>query len=389
MILIKNITIYSPSPLGKKDILISGGRIVHIEENISIPKKNFPEHYVINGENLIALPGIIDLHIHIAGAGGEGGFSSRTPEMSFNNLILNGITTCVGLLGTDGITRSIENLLAKAASLEEKGLSTYIWTGSYQFPTKTLTGDIKKDIIFVDKIIGIGEIAISDHRSSNPSYNDLVTLASEARIAGLISGKCGITHFHLGDGKKMIESIDKIIEHSDIPYENILPTHINRNTPLFKKCIEYCKSGGYVDITTGIRPEKADVFDVVDPVDAYITLINSGCNIENITMSSDSGGSMPIFNESGELETISIGLPSSNLDVFRDLLKTGMGISEAIMPLTSTPAKLLKFNTKGVISNGFSADIMLLDKEYNLHSLLSNGNILVENYKPIKKDYFL
>lgn len=387
MILIKNIDIHSPTPLGKKDILISEDKILYIDSNITIPETFFPNVRIINGENLLALPGIIDLHVHIAGAGGEGSFSTRTPEMSLNSLISNGITTCVGLLGTDGITRSVENLYAKASSLEEEGISTYLWTGSYQLPTKTLTGDIKKDIIFINKIIGVGEVAVSDHRSSNPSTNELLSLVSEARVAGLISGKCGITHFHLGDGKHMMDPINKILENSDIPYENILPTHINRNSSLFKESIKYCKNGGFVDITTGIRPDKNDV-DVVDPVDAYITLLNSGCNIENITMSSDSGGSMPIFDESGKLLTISIGLPSTNLDVFRDLLKRGISINEAITPLTLNPAKLLKLHNKGMINIGFSADIMMLDKNYNIHTLISKGIVMVENYKCTRIDYF-
>lgn len=333
----------------------------------------------------MALPGIVDLHVHIAGAGGEGGFSTRTPEMSLTNLILSGITTCVGLLGTDGTTRSMGNLLAKAGALEEEGISTYLWTGSYQVPTRTLTDTARGDIVFINKVIGIGEIAISDHRGSHPSNNDLIHLISEARVGGLISGKCGVVHVHLGDGKSMLDPLNYVIEKSDIPFENILPTHINRNTPLFKESIKYCKLGGYVDITTGITP---DGDDVVDPSIAYQALLDEGCNIENITMSSDSGGSMPIFDNSGNLKKISIGLPSTNLDAFKNLINSGLSIEKAIMPLTSNPSKLLKLHGKGHIKEGYCADIMIFDNNFNLHSLFSRGNIMINEYNIIKKGFF-
>ncbi|MEF9951351.1 MAG: beta-aspartyl-peptidase [Clostridium sp.] len=377
LILIKNINIFAPESIGTLDILISGEKIIHIDKNINIPSC-FPEYTVINGDGLIALPGIIDLHIHISGAGGEDGFSSRTEELKYPDIVESGITTCVGLLGTDGSTRSMENLLAKAYSLEERGLTTLLWTGSYQIPLIPLTEDIKKDIIFIPKIIGVGELAISDHRGSHPSNYDLIKICSMVRNAGLISGKCGITHFHLGDGRDGLSPIINILNTSEIPTYNLLPTHINRNTPLFKESIDYCKKGGYVDITTGIRP---DGDDVVDPPMAFKQLLENGCSLNNITMSSDSGGSMPIFESDGTLKSITTSPPTTNLDVFRDIVKDGFDISTAITPLTSSPAKLLKLKTKGNISVNFDADIILLDSSLNLKTLISRGNILYDNYK--------
>lgn len=385
MIIIKNVNVYAPKPLGKKDIVIINNKIFCISENLSTLSIYSKDFKIIDGNNLIALPGIIDPHIHIAGAGGEDGFASRTQELSLNDLILNGITTCVGLLGTDGITRSMKNLFAKAKSLNESGLTTFLWSGSYQLPPQTLTGSIKQDIVFIDKIIGIGEIAISDHRGSNPTVQELIKIISETRMAGLLSGKCGVTHIHLGDGKSMLQDINAILNTTDIPSYNILPTHINRNSPLFKECVKYCKSGGYVDITTGIRPDNDDV---VDPTDAFKTLLYEGCNIENITMSSDAGGSMPIFDDLGKLISITTSSPYTNLEVFKDLVKDNMDIETAISPFTSNTAKLLKFKDKGFIEEGYSGDIVLLDENFKLHSLIANGNLLVNNFKPTVEEKF-
>lgn len=380
MILIKNVEIFAPESLGKKQVLICNDKIIYMSQNISVPEKNFPEFQVIDGEGLTAVPGLIDLHVHINGGGGEGGFTTRTPEMNLTNLTLNGITTCVGLLGTDGITRSMGSLIAKARALEEEGITTYCWTGCYEMPTRTLTDSARGDVVIVDKIIGAGEIAVSDHRGSHPSDTDLIHLASETRVGGLISGKCGILHMHLGDGKEGLLPIFKIVKESDIPFENLLPTHVNRNSLLFKQSIEYVKMGGFVDITTGIKPEGDDA---VSAADLYKTMLKEGISPYNVTMSSDAGGSMPLFDEKGKLTKLTIGLPSTDLDAIKEARAKGVSMEESLIPLTASPAKLLKLKNKGKISEGYDADILLLDEKLNPHTVISKGKIMVKNYKPV------
>lgn len=381
MIIIKNVEIFAPESLGKKNILVSFDKISYLSSHIDIPNKNFPEVQIIDGDGLTAVPGLIDLHVHITGGGGEGGFTTRTPELKLTDFTLNGVTTCIGLLGTDGTTRSMGNLLAKARSLEEEGLSTLCWTGCYEMPTRTITDSARTDIIFVDKIIGVGEIAISDHRGSHPSDYDLIHLASEARVGGMIAGKCGVLHMHVGDGKKGLTPVFNIANQSEIPFENLLPTHINRNSLVYKQSIEYVKDGGYVDITTGIKPEGDDA---VSAAEVYKTMLNEGISPYHITMSSDAGGSMPIFDENGKLLRISTELPSTNLDVIKEcIIDKGISIEETLIPLTSSPAKILKLKNKGRIIEGYDADILLMDKKLNIHTVVCKGKIMVQDYKPV------
>lgn len=381
MLLIKNIEIFAPESLGKKDILLCFDKIVYISPKIDVPNKNFPEIEVIDGTGLTAVPGIIDLHVHITGGGGEGGFTTRVPELSLTNFTLNGITTCVGLLGTDGTTRSMGNLLAKARSLEEEGISTYCWTGCYEMPTRTITDSARNDIILVDKILGVGEIAVSDHRGSHPSEADLIHLASEARVGGMISGKCGILHMHIGDGKKGLLPILDIVNDSEIPVDNLLPTHINRNSLVYKQSIEYAKNGGFIDITTGIRNEGDDA---VNAAEVYTVMLNEGISPYNITMSSDAGGSMPIFDKTGKLLKLTAGLPSTNMDAIKEcILDKGISVEETLIPFTSSPAKRLKLKNKGRITEGYDADLILMDEKLNAHTVICRGKIMVENYKPI------
>ena len=378
MLLIKNAAIYNPENMGRKDILICNENIIYINDSIDLPSKNFPQTEVIDGSSLIAVPGLIDLHVHIIGGGGEDGFTSRAPELMLSKLTSCGVTTCVGLLGTDGTTRNMGNLIAKARSLELEGITTYVWTGSYQFPTRTITDSPRGDIILVDKIIGIGEIAISDHRASHPSEQDLIHLASEARLGGMLSGKCGILHVHLGDGKEGLMPLINLINNSDIPYDTLLPTHINRNPLVLKQGKKYALNGGFIDITTGIKPEGDDA---IFPAAAFKEMLAEGVSPDHITMSSDSGGSLPIFDESGKLLKLSIGTPTTNIECIRECVKAGIPLETALLPLTATPAKLLKLNNKGKIKEGNNADILLLDKDLEINTVISKGNIMVSDYK--------
>lgn len=380
MLLIKSALLYEPEYKGKKDILIEGDKISYISSNINIPDKDFPEILVIDGEGLTAIPGIIDLHVHITGGGGEGGYPSRTPELALTKFTLNGITTCVGLLGTDGTTRSMQGLLAKARGLDMEGISTYIWTGSYEYPTRTITDSPRNDIVLIDKVIGIGEIALSDHRASHPSEMDLIHLASEARVGGMLSGKCGILHIHIGDGKNGIKPLFNIVENSEIPLENLLPTHINRNRMLYEQAIEYAKNGGFVDITTGIKPEGDDA---VHPAEAYRYMLQLGISPYNITMSSDAGGSLPIFDEKGKLIKMGVGYPSTDMEILQNCVEGGMPLETALIPFTSSPAGLLKLGTKGHIEESYDGDIVLLDKKLKPHTIIARGKVLVKEYKPV------
>ena len=139
MYLIKNIHVYAPEDIGIKDVLIDE-KIIKIGDNLPVIEEYDVE--VIDGTGKILVPGFIDCHVHILGGGGEGGARTRTPEIMLSDITTAGVTTVVGCLGTDGTTRTMTNLLAKAKGLEEEGISTYVYTGSYQVPVKTLTGSV-------------------------------------------------------------------------------------------------------------------------------------------------------------------------------------------------------------------------------------------------------
>ena len=273
MILIKNAEVFQPGHLGKMDILVAGEKIVAIENKIDI---KWPENFhviVIDGSGKKVIPGLIDAHVHIAGAGGEGGPATRTPEMQLSQMLDGGITTVVGCLGTDGFTRSLEAVLMKVKSLKAQGVSAYMYTGSYQVPTPTLLGDVGRDIALIEEIIGIGEIAISDHRSSCPTTNELIRLVEHARVGGMLGGKAGIANIHMGDARNPFRPIYDAVENSELKLTQFYPTHCNRNPYIFEDAKVYGKKG-YVDLTASSYPYDPD--NEIKPSRAIVELMAAG-----------------------------------------------------------------------------------------------------------------
>ncbi len=382
--IIKNAHIYAPENTGIADVLVAGGKIEAVDRNIEALLEGVDINVIYaDGKRLI--PGLIDRHVHIAGGGGEAGFASRTPEISLSKISASGITTVVGLLGTDGSARNIEQLYAKACALESEGISTYMLTGSYGCPSITITGCVKKDIMFIDKVVGV-KIAVSDHRSAHVTVEELTRLAADARVAGMLSGKPGFIHMHMGDGKAGLDMVSEIIRNGDVPISQFSPTHVNRNGRLLDSAVEFAKMGGVIDITSSMDGGE----DTIKASDAASVILEKGVSPENITMSSDSNGSIPEYDEQGRLISIGVGGIDSMRTEIRDMVKThSMPLETALKFVTSNPARALGIgHKKGKIAKGYDADIVIVDEGFNVEMVMAKGEKLVENGKCVKKGFF-
>ena len=388
MKLIKNAGIYAPEYMGEKDVLLAGGKICKIGENLNAPDSWDVE--IIDGSGMLLLPGFIDSHVHVLGGGGEGGFANRTPEAAPSGLTRYGITTVVGCLGTDGYGRDMDYLIAKIKGLREQGISAYAYTGSYQVPVRTLTGSITRDIMMVEEIIGTGEIAISDHRSSQPTYEEFLRLCADTRLGGILSGKAGIINIHLGDSPRKMDMILKAIEETEIPSTQFLPTHVNRNAALFEEAVEYAKLGGTVDFTGN---EDIDYWETVcDEVRVsrgIKRMLDEGISSDLFTISSDGQGSLPLFSSDGKFLGMGMGLSSCLLKEVKECVeKENIPLETAVKAITSNPARVLCLKGKGHIKEGFDADLCLMTKDLSIDTVIAKGQVMVKNGEPVVKGLF-
>ncbi len=381
MILFSQAQLYNPARQGAKDILVAGGKIVAIADQLEVPGDWDVE--VVEAGGLLAIPGLIDSHVHIAGAGGEGGPASRTPEMPLSMMLEAGVTTVVGCLGTDGMTRSIQSVLMKAKGLKQEGVSAYIYTGAYQVPTPTILGDVGQDIAMIEEVIGTGEIALSDHRSSCPTLTELIRLAGHSRVGAMLGGKGGIVNIHMGDAENPFQPLYDAVELSELKLTQFLPTHCNRNEYIFEDAKEYGKVG-YVDLTTSGYPYFPD--EEIKPSTGILELLKAGVPLEHITMSSDGCGSLPSFDDNGRLVRLESGTLKSMLDELRDtVLNEGLPLEDAVKTVTSNVADILKLSSKGRIRKGNDADLVFLDEDLRIVHLCAMGHVMVRDGQMLRR----
>jgi len=361
--LIKNIKVYAPEYIGIKDILIADGVICKIEDKID----NCDYAEITDGSNLIATPGFIDQHIHITGGGGEGGFHSRVPEIQLTDLTSAGITTVVGLLGTDVYTRNIENLLSKTKALNEEGITAYCLTGGYRYPSITLTDSVEKDLVFINEIIGL-KLAISDHRSSQITYDELKRLASQVRLASMISNKNGYIHLHLGRDQESINMIFKLLESTSLPISMFRPTHVNK---IYEDAVKFANLGGMIDFTVNLK--ESSIKQLIRALDL--------CPIENITISSDGNGSLPEWNENNDLIGMKVSSSQNILKLVQELVNNEtLDVADVLSLCTKNAAKSIgMYPKKGTLQPYSDADLNIFDNDFSLVHVMAKGQWMIKD----------
>lgn len=366
--------IFAPEPLEATEILIADGRIAALGKNLDL-SGDVPVA-VEDFSDGRAVPGLIDQHVHVTGGGGEGGSATRCPEITAEQIAEVGITTVVGLTGTDSISRSPANLLAKVRSLREEGISAYMYTGAYRVPPPTLTGDLQRDLWMIPEIIGTGEVAISDHRSSQPTQAEIERLVADTRVGAMLAGKKGICHFHLGSGARGLEPLRRLLRETEIPADQVIPTHINRRRGLLEEAAEFAKEfGASVDITAYEFPGKENI----TAVEAVHFLIQQGVSPDRITMSSDCQGSMPVFDEEGHLVEMRVASNKELAADWKAVAEAGtLSFEHALALVTRNVARVLGLSrTKGRLAVGADADITVFDGALLPIAVFGRGRRLV------------
>ena len=388
MLLIRNADVHAPRALGVQSLLVGGGKVLWIG-----PGRDLPElppalragASVLDLDGGPLIPGLIDGHVHVTGGGGEDGFRTRVPPLALSRLTTSGITTIIGLLGTDDVARGPRELLATLYALREEGLNAWGYSGGYHVPPATLTGTVKSDLVFIEALLGIGEVAVSDHRSSQPTLDELLRIAADAHLAGLMTGKAGILHVHLGDGPRGLELVRQALAASEIPARVFNPTHVNRRRALFDEAVELARAGCTVDVTAFPVAEGEQAYSAADAVVRYLA---SGGPPERITVSSDAGGCLPCFDADGRLSSMEVGSAGALLQTLRELRARGLSLEQALPPFTSNPARLLRLGGKGGIAVGADADLVGLTASGSAGTVIIRGTLHVRDGAAVRRGSF-
>lgn len=377
MLLIKGAEVYAPEYLGKKDVLIAGEKIERIGDDL-------PEYegcQVIDGTGRIVTPGFIDRHVHITGGGGEGSFHTQAPQVQLSDLIRGGVTTVVGLLGTDGISRSTENLVAKTKALKEEGISAYCCCGAYGYPGPTITGSVSKDIMFVDEIIGL-KLAISDHRAPNITVDELIRLGSDVRTAAMLSGKAGFVCLHMGGDDRALSPVFEALERTSIPVKTFQPTHVGRAKKLQEDAFKLAKMGGTIDFTCGQFEEK-----IKELAASLRAAKEAGVPMDKVTISSDGQGSWSNYDEAGNLTQMGVSsVDTMYRQVVYEVQNENMSLEEALSLGTRNVAKALEvYPKKGAVHEGSDADVLVLNGDLSMNTVIARGSLMMQDGVLLKK----
>lgn len=366
--------ILTPESTDATELLIAGGRIAALGNDLGVPG-HWPVD-VIDAPELTAVPAFIDQHAHLTGGGGEGGPGTRCPAITAEAIAARGIATIVGVLGTDCVSRSPADLLAKVRDLRADGLDAYMYTGAYRVPPPTLTGDVQRDLAWIPEVLGVGEIAISDHRSSQPRQDEIERLVSEARVGGMLAGKRGICHFHVGDGRRGLEPLRRLLSETEVPPEQVVPTHVNRRHELLEEAGEYARMfDAPIDVTAF---DDAPGDHELSACSAVRTLLDRGVAPERITLSSDCNGSLPAFDERGAYIGMRVAGNTTLLADWQRLARDGvLPLEQALTLIGSNVARVLGLHRhKGLLTPGFDADITLLDDDLRPRWTFAGGRCI-------------
>ncbi|HKT58930.1 MAG TPA: beta-aspartyl-peptidase [Gemmatimonadales bacterium] len=382
--LLSNCELYDPTPRGRAHLLVAGERVVWVgSERPALPAGLDVDEVDLQHRRVI--PGLIDGHVHLTGGGGEAGPHTRVPPVAMSRLTAGGVTTAVGVLGTDDAVRTTAELVTVARGLIQQGLSAWCHTGGYHVPLTTATGSVRLDIVLIDLILGVGELAISDHRSSQPTLEELLRIAADAHVGGLMSGKAGIVHLHVGDGEAGLELVRQALDRSELPPAVFNPTHVNRKRRLFDEAMALAERGVTVDVTAFPVEEGEDAW----PAEvALVRYLDAGLPADRITVSSDGGGCLPVFDAEGRVTAMDVGSPAALGDTLRSLLRSRQDLERVLPAFTSNPARLLRLERKGRLARDADADLVVLDADGGVADVMARGRWFVRGGRAVVRGMF-
>jgi len=384
--LLRNANIYAPEPLGLHDVLIAGTDIVVVSPDRLAVDDRHTE--VLDVEGRVVAPGLIDNHVHVLGGGGGLGFASRAPELQTSQVVRHGITTVIGMLGFDATSKSMSALVAKTKAFREDGLSAYCLTGAtLEHPVPTLTGRIRTDIAFVEEIIGVGELSISELGYGFDSFGKGAQYVAEAATAGLLAGrlarKSGYACLQVPPYREtVLKPMFEVIDRTGLPITQFVPSHVNQTPEYMKDAQAWGRRGGWVDVGANYSPNN-NYARAIEPAEAVLALLRGGVPMERILVSSDGNGAPPKEERGEGRPKVANYMPMGALTgVLRRLHREhGIALDEALRPFTVNVAQATGLARKGRIAAGMDADLVVFDEALRVVDVFCRGRRMVAQGK--------
>ncbi|MGF1860962.1 beta-aspartyl-peptidase, partial [Photobacterium profundum] len=224
--------------------------------------------------------------------------------------------------------------------------------------------------------------------ASHLSVEELIRIASEVRVASMLANKPGIIVVHMGNSKETLKLIDQALENSDIPIKHFLPTHVNRNDNLLNDAIKFALKGGSIDLTSGVDPNLG-AKGAVNPSKAIIQALEAGVNLDQLTLSSDGNGSIPEFDDNGNMSGMGIAGFDSLLGTIRELIAAGLPLEKSWNTVSSNVASRLKLDDRGCLEINQMADLVFLNEaDLALTLTIAKGKVLFKQNEYCVKGTF-
>jgi len=192
-------------------------------------------------------------------------------------------------------------------------------------------------------------------------------------------------HLHMGAGDRRLEPVMRIAKETEIPIGQFLPTHLNRTVALMEHAVEFAQMGGNIDSTASGK----DLHFHPTSVEAIRMALAAGIPVDQITLSSDSNGSMPVFDAKGNVLKLGVGDIQCLFDDWRILVKSGLSLQDSLKIVTANPAKRVGlFESKGSLEAGKDADLLILGPDLDIDSVFAKGRLMVHKQEVIVKGTF-
>ncbi len=185
-----------------------------------------------------------------------------------------------------------------------------------------------------------------------------------------MSGKAGVLHLHVGDGARGLSLIREALDTSELPARVFNPTHVNRRRALFDEAVSLTARGCTIDITAFPVDDGEDAWSAEDALERYL---DSGAPPTRVTVSSDGGGCLPVFDAEGRVTRMEVGASTALATTLRVLLERGRAMEQVLPAFTSNVASFLRLTRKGRIGVGADADLVVLDDAHRVTDVMARG----------------